>query len=86
LSIKGPRVLKKPGVVRWTCMSIGLPFTRIPLDAWKLEFQERWFGLEVAAVGHPLRKSLRADRRRHLGVGAGPADGIGSCTQVMLGV
>jgi hypothetical protein len=41
LSIKGPRVLKKPGVVRWTCMSIGLPFTRILHDAGKLEFQER---------------------------------------------
>ena len=48
-------------------MSIGLPFTRILHDAWKLEFQERWSGLEVAAVGHPLRKSLRADRRRHWG-------------------
>jgi hypothetical protein len=72
--------------VRWTCMSIGLPFTRILHDAGKLEFQERWSGLEVAAVGHPLRKSLRADRRRHLGVGAGPADGFGSCLQAMLGV
>jgi len=48
-------------------MSIGLPFTRIPLDAWKLEFQKRWSGLEVAAVGHPLRKPLQADRRRHWG-------------------
>jgi len=67
-------------------MSIGLPFTRILHDAGKLEFQEWVSGLEVAAVGHPLRKSLRADRRRHLGVGAGPADGFGSCLQAMLGV
>jgi hypothetical protein len=66
-------------------MSIGLPFTRIPLDAGKLEFQERWSRLEVAAVGHSLRNSLLDDRRRHLGVGAGPADGFGSCLQAMLG-
>jgi hypothetical protein len=39
-------------------MSIGLPFTRILLDAGKLEFQERWSGLEVAAVGNSSSEVL----------------------------
>ena len=39
-------------------MSIGLPFTRILHDAWKLEFQERWSGLEVAAVGNSSSEVL----------------------------
>jgi Ca2+/Na+ antiporter len=66
-------------------MSIGLPFTRILLDAGKLEFQERWSGLEVAAVGNSSSEVLTG----LIGDGIWESelalsDWFGSCIQVML--
>jgi len=61
-------------------MSIGLPFTWILLDAGKLEFQERWSGLEVAAVGNSSSEVLtRLIDDRILGSELALPDGFGPC-------
>jgi len=56
-----------------------LPFTWILLDAGKLEFQERWSGLEVAAVGNSSSEVLtRLIDDRILGSELALPDGFGS--------